>query len=209
MRDVRRQRAAAWTCCVSLCAAASPAAAQTQPHVQMGVQFVAASSSQFDATDTGVSVGVTWRPSPRETIGPDVEVAFYPKGFPDAPAFSSSRIEALFGVSGGPRLRNVRPIAKVKVGFLTYHEAPEPFACITIFPPPLQCVLAGGKTVPAIDLGGGLEIYPTVGTFVRVDVSDRALRYPGTVLDLNQQVRNDSFFSHDLRIAIGGGVRFR
>jgi hypothetical protein len=183
--------------------------AQTQPHTQLGVQFVVANSTEFDATDTGISVLATWRPGPNENMGPDVEVTFYPKDFPDAPAFSSRRIEALFGVSGGPLLRHVRPFGKVRAGFLTFGEAAEPFACITIFPPPLQCVLAGGKTVPAIDAGGGIEIYPSDRTFVRIDVSDRALRYPHTVLDVNGEVRDDPFFSHDLRIAIGGGVRFR
>src|SRR5262245_17096793 len=182
------------------------ASAQTKPPKELGVQFVTVASSEFDATDPGISVTATWRPT--ETLGPEVEVAFYPKDFPDAPAFSSRRIELLAGVSGGPVFRNVRPFAKARAGFVTFSEAPEPFACIAIFPPPLACVLAAGKTVPAIDLGGGVEIYPTGRTFVRVDVSDRALRYPGTVLDANGQVRNDPFFGHDFRFAIGGGVRF-
>jgi len=193
--------------CVLLCVTLTrPAIAQTQPRTELGVQFVTAASSEFDSTDTGVSVTASWRPN--EWFGPEAEVAFYLKDFPDAPAFSSSRIEVLGGVSGGPLVRKVRPFAKARAGFVSFSEAPGPFACIAIFPPPLQCVLAAGKTVLAIDLGGGIEIYPTGRTFVRVDVSDRALRYPGTVFDANGQVRNDPFFSHDFRFAIGGGVRF-
>ena len=194
-------------CVLLLCVTSTGRAiAQTQHHYELGVQFVTAASSEFNSTDTGVSVTASWRPN--EWFGPEGEVAFYLKDFPDAPAFSSSRIEVLGGVSGGPLVRIVRPFAKARAGFVSFREAPEPFACIAIFPPPLQCVLAGGKTVFAIDLGGGIEIYPTSRTFVRVDVSDRALRYPGTVLDENGQVRNDPFFSHDFRFAIGGGVRF-
>jgi len=194
--------------CVLLCAMSTRAAvAQTPPHTQLGVQFVTVASSEFDATDNGVSVLAAWRPT--GMLGAEAEVAFYPSDFPDVPAFSSHRIEALFGISEGPLVRKMRPFGKARAGFVSFSEAPQPFACILIFPPPLSCALAAGKTVFAVDLGGGIEIYPTAGTFVRVDVSDRAVRYPGTVLDLGGRVRNDPFFSHDLRIAIGGGVRFR
>jgi hypothetical protein len=193
--------------CALLCAVTVRSAiAQTQPRTELGVQLVTAASAEFDSTDTGFSVTAGWRPT--GNLGPEAEVAFYLKDFPNAPAFTSRRIEALFGVSGGPLVRSVRPFAKARVGFVDFSEAPEPVPCITIFPPPLQCVLAAGKTVLALDLGGGIEIYPPGRTFVRVDMSDRALRYPGTVLDLNGQVHDDPFFSHDFRFAIGGGVRF-
>ena len=35
------------------------------------------------------------------------------------------------------------------------------------------------RTVPALDLGGGVELYPSERTFARVDVSNLLLRYPG------------------------------
>jgi hypothetical protein len=184
---------------------AHPATAQSDRRFEVGVQFVAAASAEFD-TDPGVSVGLAWRPGALWSA--EGEIAFYPTGLPQQSQFSRSRIEGLFGVAVGPLVGRMRPFAKARAGFLTYRERSEPFPCIAIFPPPLSCLLAGGKTVPAFDVGGGLEIYATERTFIRVDLSDRILRYPGPTFDLSGDVRDESFLSDDLRFAIGGGVRF-
>jgi Leucine carboxyl methyltransferase len=93
-------------------------------------------------------------------------------------------------------------------GFLIVERASRPFACILIFPPPLSCQLGAGRTLPAFDIGGGLELFPTARTFVRLEIGDRVLKYPGTVLDNKGVVRSDSFFSHDFRFAAGAGLRF-
>jgi hypothetical protein len=68
-------------------------------------------------------------------------------------------------------------------------------------------VLASGRTLLAFDIGGGVEMFATPTTFVRVDVGDRVLKYPGPVFD-NTRTRQDAFFSHDVRIAAGAGLRF-
>ena len=192
--------------CALLCVlSARSAAAQTDPHFELGVQFVAAASAKFD-TDRGISVGLAWRPRPLWSA--EGEIAFYPTAFPEDGAFSRSRVEGLFGVGIGPLVGRVRPFGKARAGFLTYRARSEPIVCIAIFPPPLQCVLGAGRTVPAFDLGGGVEIYPTARTFVRIDVSDRVLRYPGPTFDLDGDIRDEWFSSDDVRFAIGGGVRF-
>ena len=59
-----------------------------------------------------------------------------------------------------------------------------------------------------IATGGGVEVFPSARTFVRVDVSDRLVRYPGPVFDSDFTVRDDSFFGHDFRFSIGAGLRF-
>jgi hypothetical protein len=114
----------------------------------------------------------------------------------------------LFGVTIGPRIGRLRPFAKLRPGFVTFREASEPLACILIFPPPLPCRLAVGTTVFALDLGGGIELFPTGRTSVRVDIGDRLVRYPGTVLDRNAMAREAAFFSYDFRFGIGVGLRF-
>ena len=196
----------AWLVCALLCVlGAVPAAAQSDSRFEVGVQFVAAASAEFD-TDPGVGAVLSWRPGALWSA--EGEIAFYPTGLPQQSQFSRSRIEGLFGVGVGPLVGRVRPFARARAGFLTFRERSEPFPCIAIFPPPLSCVLAGGKTVAAFDVGGGLAIYPTGRTFVRVDLSDRILRYPGPTFDLSGDIRGESFFSDDLRFAIGGGVRF-
>lgn len=184
-----------------------PAVAQAdESQFQLGVQLAAAVSSEFDKTDIGVGGRFSWHPT--ALLGAEAEVTFYPGDFPDAPAFSRSRIESLFGVTVGPRIGGLRPFAKLRPGVVNFREAPAPFACILIFPPPLRCALASGATVFALDVGGGIELFPTGRTFVRVDAGDRIVRYPAPALDADGTAREDAFFSHDFRFAIGGGVRF-
>ncbi len=172
---------------------------------QAAVQVTGAMSGEFDSTDVGVGGRLSWTPG---LFGADAELTFYPREFPEDLPFSKGRVEGLFGVTIGPRLGRVRPFVKFRPGFVTIQEAPAPFACILIFPPPLQCALAGGATLLALDLGGGIEFYPSGRTVVRVDAGDRAVRYPGPAFDSERNVHDDDFFGHDFRIAVGGGVRF-
>jgi hypothetical protein len=183
-----------------------PAGAQSGgDQFQLGVQLAGAVSSEFDRTDIGVGGRFSWHPT--ALLGAEAEVDFYPDDFADEPAFSRSRVEGLFGVTVGPRIGGLRPFGKLRPGFVTFRDAPKPFACILIFPPPLSCRLAG-ETVFALDFGGGVELFPTGRTFVRVDAGDRVVRYPSPVLDRDGTPRENAFFSHDFRFAIGGGVRF-
>ena len=149
---------------------------------------------------------MSWRPG--GWFGADAELTFYPSDVADDPVFSASRVEGLFGVTVGPRLGAIRPFVKFRPGFVRFAEAPEPFPCIAIFPPPLACQLAAGDTVFALDIGGGIEFRTTESTFVRVDAGDRAVRYPGPTIDGDGSLKEDSFFSHDFRFQIGGVVRF-
>jgi len=82
-----------------------------------------------------------------------------------------------------------------------------PFPCVLIYPPPLSCALAAGDTLPAVDLGGGVEFATSERTFIRVDAGDRILKYGGPVL-ADRAVSEDGFFSHDFRFAAGAGLRF-
>lgn len=163
---------------------------------------------EFDARDAGIGGRIGW--SPLDLIGLEAELTYYPGDFPDENdrlGFSRRRVEGLFGVTIGPRLGRVRPFALARAGFLRYGEASGPVACIAIFPPPLDCVLAAGDTLPAYDAGAGVAVFPSRRTFVRLDVSDRIVRYPGP--SFAQRRRHDGdFLSHELRIAIGAGVRF-
>ncbi len=173
---------------------------------QVGIHLAVVNSSEFDKSDVGVGGLLSWRP--RGVFGADSEVTFYPFDFADDPAFSSSRIEGLFGVTIGPRVGRIRPFAKFRPGFVRFAEAPEPFACIAIFPPPLACQLAAGHTAFALDIGGGVEFQRSGNSFLRIDAGDRAVKYPGPVIDTDGTVQDESFFSHDFRFQIGGGLRF-
>jgi hypothetical protein len=183
------------------------AAAQTgDTRFELGVQLLAIQSGEFDAGDVGVSGRLAWRPA--ALLGVEAEVGVYPGDFPERTAFSRGRVEGLFGVTAGPGLGRFRPFVKLRPGFLTFRDAPRPFGCILIFPPPLACTLGTGRTSFAVDLGGGVEIQATPRTFVRLDGGDRLVRYTGPVFDRQGTVRADGFFGHDIRMSIGGGIKF-
>ena len=176
---------------------------------EAGLHLSSARWSEFDSADTGIGGRLTWRPLP--LLGIDADLTLYPSDFPGdtvAP-FSGKRTEALFGVNVGPRLNRVRPFVKASAGLLDVGETPIAFACIAIFPPPLSCVLAGGQTLTAYEIGGGVQIYTPARTFIRADVTQRFLNYPGPTFrnGLSDRVEED-FFGGALRLTIGAGIRF-
>jgi hypothetical protein len=184
-----------------------PAAAQQPSVFEVGVQLAVADLSALGDTDVGFGARFGWRQS--SLFGLETELNVYPGDLPDdGPAVSSSRVEALFGATLGPRYGVLRPFARVRPGLLRIQEAPEPIPCIAIFPPPLSCTLAAGKTLLAFDVGGGLEVDAGERTFVRFDLGDRILRYPGPAFESDGTVHSDDFTGHDLRFTIGGGLRF-
>jgi len=187
---------------VFLAVVAAPVAAQQ--HAEVAAQFVAAHSSEFDATDKGVGVRFSWIPS--ALIGADAEVNFFPTDLGGRTPFSRSRTEGLFGVTLGPRIGPLRPFAKLRPGFLNFRG--QPTVCILIFPPPLSCQLAGGRTLFALDVGGGVELFAGGRTTIRVDAGDRLLKYPGPSFRTGGVVSQEDFYSHDFRLSAGAGVRF-
>jgi hypothetical protein len=183
-----------------------PGAAQSAASFEASAQVASSKSGEFSGNDLGGGGRLAWRPAP--LVGVEAEFTFYPGDYPDGVAFSRGRVEGLFGATLGPRLGGLRPFVRVRPGFVTFHEAPAPFACILIYPPPLACTLAAGDMVLAVDLGGGIEFFPTRRSLVRVDVGDRALRFSGPAFDRDGTVHDTAFFSHALRLSIGAGVRF-
>lgn len=211
-RGSRPERAKRVECVVVLlaaCLAGSDAHAQqsAEGRFELGAQIASVRAGQFDATDIGLGGRVAWRPVRR--VGVEAELNVYPREFPGDRAFSRARVEGLFGITGGLSLGPVTPFARVRAGFVDVRESPAPFACILIYPPPLQCTLAAGRTLPAVDLGGGVEIPMTPRAFVRIDLGDRLVRYPAPVFESNpRRIREQPFFGHDFRLATGAGLRF-
>jgi hypothetical protein len=184
----------------------SPAVALGQAdRFELGAQLISANLSPFDQADFGLGARFSWNPV--RLAGLESEINRYPNDLPGQVPFSRSRIEGLFGATFGPTLGFLRPFAKARTGFLSFRAATEPFACVLIFPPPLSCQV-GDRALLDYELGGGLELFPSRGLFVRVEVGDRAVRYPGPARDRDGTLHEDSFFGHDLRFAAGAGLRF-
>jgi hypothetical protein len=181
-----------------------PPAASAQERYDAGAHVAIARSSAFDTTDTGFGGRFGWRAF--DALGAEAEMTFYPREFPSrGSAFSSSRIEGLFGLTVGPRIARLRPFAKLRPGFVKFRG--QPTVCILIFPPPLSCEL-DGRTVFALDVGGGVELFITRRTAVRIDAGDRLVKYPGPSFRPGIGVSPNDFYSHDFRFSAGAGVRF-
>jgi hypothetical protein len=186
---------------------AGPVSAQSSADTfQVGAQLTVARSGQFESTELGIGGRVSWHPI--VMLGIESEIDLYPADFPsDTIPFSKARLEGLFGVTAGPRLARVRPFAKLRAGFLRYSPPTEGFACIAIFPPPLNCLMAAGGTRAIFDVGGGVEVFTGDRTFIRVDTGDRMVRYPGPSFVDGLRLRRDGgFLGHDFRVSFGGGL---
>ena len=186
---------------------AAPAFAQS---FSADVHFTSSAWSEFDGQDAGFGARFTWRPI--ALLGIDADFNWYPGDYPPdtVVSFSGSRVEGLFGATVGPKFGRLRPFVKAGAGFLDIGETPKVYICVTIFPPPLACLLAEGDTLPAYEIGGGVEIDATSNTFLRADFSDRILKYPGPSLrqSASDQVGDGGFFAGAFRFTIGGGFRF-
>ncbi len=184
-----------------------PAAAQEAMPFGIGAQMTTSRVGELDSTDIGIGGRVSWHLS--RWIGVEGELNLYPSDIPaDQAAVSRSRLEGLFGITAGPRLNRWRPFARIRPGFLQVGESPEPLMCALIFPPPVSCLLSEGETLFTLDLGAGFEVPTPRQTFIRLDIGDRMLRFPGPVRDRDNQAHDDGFVRHDVRVAIGGGWRF-
>lgn len=189
----------------------SPAAAQSMgPRLAAAGQLAGATSSEFDGADLGFGGLFIWHPARARFIATEAEANIYPSSLAvgNGSPYSRRRIEALFGVTAGPTLGRVRPIAKFRPGFVWIERAPGALACPAIYPPILSCELAGGKIVLATDVGGGVEVFPTPRTMFRFDLGDRMMAYPGPAIDASGHAHPSTFYEHELRFNVGAGVRF-
>ncbi|MFM8533230.1 MAG: hypothetical protein ACKOEC_06510 [Acidimicrobiia bacterium] len=184
----------------------APLSASAQS-IDISANVVSSKWSEFDSADNGFGGRISFKPI--SLIGVEADVTWYPGEYePDGVAFSRNRSEGLFGVTIGPKIDRIRPFAKVAAGFLRVGATPGAFACITIFPPPLNCSLASGDTLQAYEIGGGIEFDASRRFFIRGDIADRVLKYPGPTFDSNFDIQEDGFFGHAVRFTLGAGVRF-
>lgn len=192
---------------LSACVVAAPAATRAQSErFHIGVHAASANSTEFDEGDVGAGARISWHPT--SLLGLESELTFFPGDFPDGTAFSASRFESLSGITLGPRFDRVRPFARLRAGFLRYAGPPEALACVLIFPPPLVCEMASSPTLAAFDVGGGVEVSTSATTFLRADVGDRMLKYPGPASRGGRVIPESGFIGHDFRVALGGGLKF-
>jgi hypothetical protein len=117
-------------------------------------------------------------------------------------------MEGLFGLRAGPRVGGGSVYASVRSGFVRFSGTSEPLICIAIYPPPLRCVLAAGHTAFALNFGAGGEIPLAARVFLRAELGDLMVKYPGPAIARDEVVIEESFWRHSLRGAVSLGFRF-
>lgn len=171
----------------------------------VSLQVSVRSLSEFDETEAGLGARLSYRLS--RWLAAEGEVSVFPADV-GSPAFSGSRLEGLAGVRGGPHLGRTGVFLALRAGAVRFSEAPEPFACILIYPPPLACAIAAGDTVPTVHLAGGFEAYPRDRLVVRVEAGDQLLRYSGPALTADRDIIEKGLWSHNFKATASVGLRF-
>lgn len=191
-------------CLLALALAPAAPVRAGEGRADVSLQVVAAGLTQLEETDVGLGARFSWRLT--RWLAADAGLSLFPADLGE-PALSASRLEGLVGVRIGPRLGRAGAYAVLKGGAVRFSAAPAPFPCIMIYPPPLRCALAGGKTLPALGLGLGLEVFPRERLVLRLEAGDEMLRYPGPVLGEDREAFEGDFWSHGLRVSLSVGFR--
>jgi hypothetical protein len=102
-------------------------------------------------------------------------------------------------VRAGIRRERFELFGKARPGFLRF-EHRDSVVCTTIFPAPLGCLLATGRTTFAFDAGGGasFDLDRARRFFLRVDGGDLMIRYGFLTLRPNGEMA-DGFVGHNFR----------
>ena len=184
---------------------ALPAGAQTSGRRgDVSAQVSLRSLHEFDETEAGFGARLSYRFG--RWLAADGEVNFFPADV-GSPAFSGSRLEGLAGVRFGPQFGRTGVFVALRGGAVRFAEAPEPFPCIAIFPPPLVCAI-GGDTVPTVQVTGGLEAFAGNRWVVRVEAGDQLLRYSGPAFTPDRDVIDEGLWSHNFKATASVGLRF-
>lgn len=120
------------------------------------------------ATEPGIGGRVTYDLLPFVSV--EAALTFFVRSESDSTPFDGGRsTQLLVGVKSGIRHDKFGYFVRVRPGFQTFSQA---IQSVTLNP---TIVHFGGSTHPALDLGGGLEVFPTSRTVLRFDVGDTLL----------------------------------
>ncbi len=183
-----------------------PAAVDAQDErSDAGVQASVTRYGEFDENQFGVGLKLGHRLGRHLAL--DAELNLEP-GDLGGRSFSSRRFEALAGLRLGLDLQRSGAYLALRGGVSSFSEAPEPFPCILIYPPPLACALAAGDTLPAFGFGAGFQALVGERAVLRFEIGDQMLRYPGPAFAEDRVIEDESFWRHNLRLTAGVGWRF-
>jgi hypothetical protein len=202
--EMMRTRSASGTVVLGLVLLTGEAQGQDR-RADVSLQASVRQLSEAEETEVGLGARLSYRLS--RWFAADGELNVFPNDA-GSPAFSGSRLEGLAGVRAGPQLGRTGGYLALRAGAVRFSPAPEPFPCILIFPPPLNCALAAGKTVPTVQATAGFEAFLRESLVVRVEAGDQILRYPGPAFTRDREIFEDALWSHNFKATVSVGVQF-
>ncbi len=143
-------------------------------------------------TDLGFGGRITWNLNYRYSV--ESEVSFFPKDQLER----GRRILGLFGLKMSARVDNAGVFLKIRPGFISFKQAG--------WTPTLVDISSFNTKNFALDLGGGLEFYPSRHTMFRFDFGDTIIRLGGITCPVTNCSRSD--ISNNFQFGLGVGLRF-
>jgi opacity protein-like surface antigen len=126
----------------------------------------------------------------------------------DDPATRGRWAQAFFGVKAGKRSSNLGVFAKLRPGFSRFDGIT---SVMTGRNGAIEISPIKDNSFFAIDVGGGIELYPSRRWIVRLDASDVIIRYtdrPGKNFNIISNPVSESYYGHAFRFSVGVAVRF-
>lgn len=177
-----------------------PMEAQAQvetPKLELGLQYAQLGLDGVKpvlprATESGFGGRITWNLNHRYSV--EGEVNFFPSDRPER----GRGTQALFGLKMSARIENAGVFLKIRPGLIHFDQAAA-----------TSTLIGRGSfnaTSFTLDLGGGLEFYPSHHTMVRFDFGDTIIRLGGINCPSTDCSRND--ISNNFQFNVGIGWRF-
>lgn len=95
-------------------------------------------------------------------------------------------IQNVFGVKSGFRYEKLGYFLRLRPGVQTFTST------VSSFDPTTLAITTGSNTHPVLDLGGGIELYPSKRTVLRFDAGDTLLFLGSTSIPFGTQTASDS-----------------
>jgi hypothetical protein len=143
-----------------------------------------------------------------ETLAVEAEVNVFQRPPTNDPATLGKWSQGFFGLKVGKQLGAIGIFGKFRPGFVRFDGIT---SAESLLDGSVDIRLIKDNTFFAFDIGGGIELYPSPRTIVRLDSGDVIIRYtgrPGEGFDPISNRVQRTHYGHNAQFSIGFAVRF-
>lgn len=143
-----------------------------------------------------------------KNIAVEAEVNVFQRPPTDDPATRGKWSQGFFGLKVGKQLGNIGVFGKLRPGFAKFDGIT---SAVRLPDGSTNIRLIQDNTFFALDIGGGIELYPSQRTIVRLDAGDAIIRYTGRPENGFDPISNPgprTYYGHNVQFSVGFAVRF-